>query len=58
MIGLYLWGVILVSTFTLIGLRNSPEPPNELGQDIAFSVFAGAIWPTTIIAVVIYVLRK
>lgn len=55
---LYLWGVILCFVFTLIGLRNSTEPVNELGQDIAFAAFAGVLWPFSLLIVLSYVLRK
>ena len=58
MIALYLWGVILVFILALIGLRNSPEPVNELGQDIAFAAFAGALWPFALLVIIIDVLRK
>lgn len=55
---LYLWGVILTFVFTLIGLRNSPEPVNELGQDIAFAAFAGALWPFALFMSLVYIVRK
>ena len=58
MIALYLWGVILTFVFALIGLRNSTEPVNELGQDIAFAAFASMLWPFTLLIVLTYVVRK
>lgn len=58
MIALYLWGVILTFVFALIGLRNSTESVNELGQDIAFAAFASMLWPFALLIVLTYVVRK
>lgn len=57
-ISLYLCGVVLAFFATLVPLRTTPGPLNELGEDLAFSAFAAVFWPFLLLVVLISPLRK
>lgn len=56
MINLYLTGVFIAFVLMVISLRAGSS--NELGQDLAFAAFAAALWPFTLLVVLIAPARK
>jgi hypothetical protein len=50
--------VVLAFFATLVPLRTTPGPLNELGEDLAFSAFAAVFWPFLLLVVLISPLRK